>query len=52
MKDKGGIIMRSNNKSLIFLGTYLAVGVAFLAYCARFFTFGKSGCCSGTEDDK
>lgn len=51
MKSKGRIIRRSDNKSLIFLGTYLAVGVAFLAFCKRFFTFGKGGYHSGTGDE-
>lgn len=42
--EKGRILMNSKNKLLIFLGAYLAVGTAFLCFCARFVNF--KGCCS------
>lgn len=49
--DKGRIIMNSNNKLLIFLGAYLAVGTVFLCFCRRFMNF-KCCCGSGSGKEK
>ena len=47
--DKGRILMNSNNRLLLFLGAYLAVGAAFLCFCTRFMNF---KCCCGTKKEK
>lgn len=48
--DKGRILMKSKNKPLIFLGTYLSVGVLFLCFCKRFMTCG--GCCGAGKKEE
>lgn len=51
-QDKGRIIMKSNNKLLIFLGAYVSVGVLFLCFCKRFVTCCSNGCCgSGKKEE-